>query len=41
LSAGKDYSALKYPQVISFWKPEDKGDGYVLVLYDIVAEKEK
>jgi hypothetical protein len=41
LSAGKDYPALKFPDSINFWPPGDKGEGYVLILYDIVGEKEK
>jgi hypothetical protein len=41
LFAGKDYSAVKFADSMNFWPPEDKGEGYLLVLYDIVGEKEK
>jgi hypothetical protein len=41
LSAGKDYSALKFPDAINFWPPGEKGNGYRLALYEIVSEKEK
>ena len=41
LSAGKDYSARRFPSSINFWQPEDRGKEYLLILYDIVSEKEK
>jgi hypothetical protein len=41
ISAGKDYSARKFPDAINFWPPQETGQGYVLILYDIISEKEK
>lgn len=41
ISAGQDYGALKFSDAINFWQPGDKGEGYVLIMYDILAEKEK
>jgi hypothetical protein len=40
LSAGKDYSAFKFPTAVSFWHQEDAGEG-TQALYEIVSEKEK
>lgn len=41
LEAGKDYSARKFPTAISFWQPEDRDKGSILLAYDIESEKEK
>ena len=41
LSAGKDYSARKSENDINFWQAEDRDKGYLLILYQIVSEKEK
>jgi hypothetical protein len=41
LSAGKDYYARKSENAINFWQPEDRNKGYLLILYEIVSEKEK
>jgi hypothetical protein len=41
LSAGKDYSVRRFPDAMNFWPPEDRGEGYLLVMYDVVSEKEK
>jgi hypothetical protein len=41
LSAGQDYPAHLFVNAISFWQPEQKGDGYIHVAYDIMDEKEK
>jgi hypothetical protein len=41
LSAGKDYPAHKFPDAINFWLPEEKVQGYLLAMYEIVSEKEK
>jgi hypothetical protein len=41
LSAGKDYSVLKFSDSINFWPPEGRGQAYLLLMYDIVSEKEK
>jgi hypothetical protein len=41
LSAGKDYSGKRFPTSIGFWRPEDKGSGATLIMYEIVSEKEK
>ena len=41
ISAGKDYTAVKFLEAINFWPPGDKSQGYVLIMYDIVGEKEK
>jgi hypothetical protein len=40
LSAGKDYSARRFPTSINFWRPADGREG-ALALYEIVSEKEK
>jgi hypothetical protein len=40
LSAGKDYSARRFPTSINFWKPEDSGEG-TLAVYEVISEKEK
>lgn len=40
LSAGKDYSAFKFPTSISFWQPKDAGEG-TLATYSVSSEKEK
>jgi len=40
LSAGKDYSARKFDTAISFWLPKER-EKYLLVMYDIVSEREK
>ena len=41
LSAGKDYPARRLDTAINFWPPGARSQNYVLVLYDIVSEKEK
>jgi len=41
ISAGKDYSARKFDTAISFWPPEERGEKYLLFMYDIVSEKER
>ncbi len=41
LEAGHDYSAWKYPNAISLWKPEKYSGSDRRVLYTIVSEKEK
>ncbi|MGB7284429.1 MAG: hypothetical protein WBE13_19345, partial [Candidatus Acidiferrum sp.] len=42
LSAGKDYSARKFPTAMSFWPDGTKsGQGRMMAAYDIVSEKEK
>lgn len=41
LSAGLDYSGFKVPNGLSFWKPEDKGKGYLMAVYEIDSENEK
>jgi hypothetical protein len=41
LSAAKDYPARKFSEAINFWTSDDQGKGSVLILYEIVSEKEK
>jgi hypothetical protein len=41
ISAGKDYPAHKFMDAISFWPTDETRQGTLLVMYDIIEEKEK